>query len=327
MNNVYRQPTQFAPYARYAHAQHSTENFPCAENNIQYLDACATPAPSTSIPGECEVKKRLELLQSLQTTLDPDELLQIFFQGVQAVTPVEGLSYLNEADGVHITVAKHAEHLFVHDLITPKELVGQLELSRSTPFQDWELDSLQFYLEAIVYPLKNALNFRAAFNASLKDPLTGAGNRIALNNTLQREIETSKRYNQAMAILMLDMDNFKNINDMFGHHQGDDVLISVVETMTEDVRTSDAVFRFGGEEFVILLSNTPLERAIQIAERLRSKIEALTLEKDGIRIITTSSIGIATMQADDTIATLLRRADYAMYEAKESGRNQVKIAR
>jgi diguanylate cyclase (GGDEF)-like protein len=129
-----------------------------------------------------------------------------------------------------------------------------------------------------------------------------------------------------MAVLMLDMDNFKNINDMFGHSQGDDVLISVVETIIEGVRTSDSVFRYGGEEFVILLSNTSLDRATHVAERLRVKIEALTLEEDGIRIMTTSSIGIAMLKANETMSKLLARADDAMYEAKRAGRNQVKIA-
>ncbi|MDK1025466.1 MAG: GGDEF domain-containing protein [Gammaproteobacteria bacterium] len=272
------------------------------------------------------MKIRLRLAEALQTTLDPEELLNIFYAEIQQLLPIDGLSYHHDIADVNIHVADHAEHLFSYNLVTSKELLGELKISRSTPFLAKELDFLNSHLDVIVYPLRNALNYRDAVNASMRDPLTGAGNRIALTNALHHEIEITKRYNQPMAVLMLDMDNFKYINDMFGHSQGDDVLISVVETMIEDVRTSDAVFRYGGEEFVILLNNTTLERATFIAERLRSKIEALTLEEDGLRIITTSSIGIAMMEPDETISRLLMRADKAMYQAKESGRNQVRVA-
>jgi diguanylate cyclase (GGDEF)-like protein len=295
-------------------------------NRSQFLDTRIIVAPPESMPKNSELKIRLQLTEALQRSLDPEELLSIFFTELHQLVPIDGLSYLHEIANIRINVAEHTEHLFTYNLITPKEHFGELKISKSVPFLDEELDLLHSHLDVIVYPLKNALNFRDAINASMKDPLTGAGNRIALTNALHHGIELAKRYQQTMAVLMLDMDNFKSINDMFGHSQGDDVLISVVETMIEDVRTSDSVFRYGGEEFVILLSNTTLNRANHIAERLRVKIEALTLEEDGIRIMTTSSIGIAMLKADETMSKLLARADGAMYEAKRAGRNQVKIA-
>lgn len=316
----------FAPVTQKTLSQSLFEALMFAANNDQHLDAILIHAPSHSMPRDSDMKIRLRLTEALQTTLDPEELLNIFYSEIQQFLPIDGLSYRYDIADISIHVAEHAEHLFNYALVTSKELLGELKISRSTPFLAEELDFLNSHLDVIVYPLRNALNYRDAVNASMKDPLTGAGNRIALTHALHHEIELAKRYNQAMAILMLDMDNFKYINDMFGHSQGDDVLISVVETMIDDVRTSDAVFRYGGEEFVILLSNTTLERATFIAERLRSKIEALTLEEDGLRIITTSSIGIAMMEPDETISRLLMRADKAMYQAKRAGRNQVKVA-
>jgi len=273
------------------------------------------------------MKFRLGLLEKLQISLDPHALLEIFFNEIQQILPVDGMSFEQDIADININVAHHSEHRFSYSLVTSKELVGELIISRHEPFAAAELSQVRHHLDTIVYPLRNALNHQDAVSASLRDPLTGAGNRIALNSALQREIELTKRYSQSLSVLMLDMDNFKNINDIFGHNQGDEVLVSVVETMQEDLRGSDFIFRYGGEEFVILLSNTILERAIEIAERLRSKIERLAIEEDGIRIITTSSIGIAMLDKSDTINKLLNRADEAMYEAKTSGRNQVIVSR
>lgn len=317
---------RFAPDTQKNLSEALSQALVFAANRDQYPDNGIIVASVESMPRDSEMKFRLQLTEALQKTLDPERLLHILYAELQHLLPIDGLSYLHEIADVKIDVAEHAEHIFTYNLVTPKEHVGELKISRSNPFLGEELDLLHAHLDAVVYPLRNALNYRDAVNASLKDPLTGAGNRIALTNALHHEIALTKRYNQSMAVLMLDMDNFKNINDMFGHSQGDDVLISVVETMTDDVRTSDSVFRYGGEEFVILLSNTTLERANHIAERLRGKIEALTLEEDGIRIITTSSIGIAMLEAHETMSKLLARADKAMYDAKEAGRNQVKIA-
>ncbi len=273
-----------------------------------------------------QMKVRLRLLEKLQQSLEVETLLEVFFEEVQHILPLDGLSFTHESDGINVKVAETAKYLFRYDLVASRELIGELTVSRNQPFVNQEINLLRQYLDTIVYPLRNALNYREAVRASLKDPLTGAGNRIALTNSLQREIERSKRYHQPMAVLMLDMDNFKNINDMFGHKQGDDVLVNVAEIMFEDLRGSDSIFRYGGEEFVVLLSNTDLEWAIHIAERLRNKIEKLAIEQDSIRIITTTSIGIAMLDPRESIMKLLDRADKAMYEAKESGRNQVKIS-
>lgn len=272
------------------------------------------------------MKFRLRLFEKLQQSLELETLLEIFFSEAQQILPLDGLSFTNEVAGIDISVAKPAQYLFRYSLVASRELVGELTIFRNQPFANQEINLLRQHLDTIVYPLRNAINYREAVSASLKDALTGAGNRVALTSALYREIELSKRYRQSMAVLMLDMDNFKNINDIFGHNLGDEVLVNVAETMFEDLRGSDSIFRYGGEEFVVLLSNTNLEWAIHIAERLRSKIEKLSVQQDSIRIITTTSIGIAMLDSRDSITKLLERADRAMYEAKAAGRNQVKVS-
>lgn len=281
--------------------------------------------PRVSMNGADAISK-LQLAECLQTTLDVESLLQRFDDCLTEQLAIDGVHYVNELHRIDIQIAHKADHDFACKLVTPDDLIGDLSVSRAMPFMEYEREIIKSFIDLLIYPLRNALHYREALTASLQDPLTGAGNRISLNNALQHEIEMTRRYRQDMAVLMLDMDEFKNINDMFGHAQGDEVLIRAVEIIQEDVRSSDEVYRFGGEEFVILLAATKLAEATQIAERLRAKIEGLTLEQDGVRIITTSSIGIAMLHASDSIESLLDRADSAMYSAKQSGRNRVIIA-
>jgi diguanylate cyclase (GGDEF)-like protein len=106
-------------------------------------------------------------------------------------------------------------------------------------------------------------------HGALRDPLTDTGNRIAMDQTLQREIDMSRRHLQPLSLLMLDIDHFKQINDTHGHSAGDDVLKAVAASIKGQLRNVDMVFRYGGEEFLILLSNTAREAAAMVGERLR----------------------------------------------------------
>ncbi len=128
-----------------------------------------------------------------------------------------------------------------------------------------------------------------------------------------------------MAILMIDLDRFKSINDTFGHTCGDEILKQLVKTMKEEIRGSDVIFRYGGEEFVVLLNSTDLEKATYIAERLRERIANLDLQHKGETIPTSVSIGLSILNPEDTVTRLLERADFAMYAAKNDGRNKVRI--
>lgn len=298
---------------------------PQSSNTVDIND---TPVVLSQFDGrekDAELDVSLRLIQILQTTLDLEHLLDLFYAEVQQAVPFDGLRYTQDEQVIDCTVGKQARNKCSYRLITSKDNLGEITFSRSKRFKETELSILENILKIIVYPLRNALNYRDAVRASLTDPLTGAGNRISLINTLRREIELARRYNQPMLVLMVDMDRFKSINDTFGHGCGDDILKQLTATMTDEIRRSDSVFRYGGEEFVILLSNTSEELAVQIAERLRCTIESLNCESDGKKVPTTVSIGIASLRNGDTISKLLERADQAMYRAKTSGRNQIQV--
>ena len=130
---------------------------------------------------------------------------------------------------------------------------------------------------------------------------------------------------ESYALVLLDLDHFKRINDYYGHHKGDETLIRVSEVLTLLLRESDVVGRFGGEEFILILKNSNLEKAAQVAERCRAAIQQLEIySDDGQRIHVTASFGIALSSPELRPQQLLSQADKALYQAKASGRNLVK---
>lgn len=164
------------------------------------------------------------------------------------------------------------------------------------------------------------------------DGLTRLSNRNSFIDRGQSEIERVRRQNSPagspLSCIMIDLDHFKMINDTWGHHAGDEVLIAASKIMLDSARTNDEVGRYGGEEFAVLLPNTGMLKARLIAERLRHKIANAQVVVDGQTIEVTASFGIATFpsQGVEVIADLLKTADKALYEAKESGRNKVVTA-
>ncbi len=155
---------------------------------------------------------------------------------------------------------------------------------------------------------------------SITDQLTGIFNRLKLNQLLNSEIERSKRYNTPLSLLLLDVDHFKGINDNHGHPAGDSVLAEIAELLEQHSRSSDNVGRWGGEEFVVICTETHLDGATQLAESLRAIIAShmFTINRQ-----ITASIGTTSLRADDTLETLMERVDRALYQAKENGRNCV----
>jgi diguanylate cyclase (GGDEF)-like protein len=155
------------------------------------------------------------------------------------------------------------------------------------------------------------------------DALTGQWNRRALDEVLKRQVERFAASGKPFSILMLDIDFFKNINDEFGHMVGDDVLRAFAQGLREFLRADDFCARFGGEEFVVVLPDTPLATAIAIGERIRAGVAQTPLLTKP-RVQATVSIGVATMEQGQSIHELFAAADAAVYLAKNEGRNQVR---
>lgn len=157
---------------------------------------------------------------------------------------------------------------------------------------------------------------------SATDRLTGAWNRVHFDKTIASELSRSVRYRQPLALIFFDIDHFKKVNDTYGHAIGDEVLRELVKVVRNSIRTSDMLFRWGGEEFVILAPSTSYRSAARLAETLRAKIERHEIETAGNITI---SLGVAEHVSSESEITWFCRVDKALYAAKNSGRNRVVV--
>ncbi|RMQ36417.1 MULTISPECIES: sensor domain-containing diguanylate cyclase [Pseudomonas syringae group genomosp. 2] len=155
------------------------------------------------------------------------------------------------------------------------------------------------------------------------DPLTGLNNRRAAEHTLERLIDTARISGKPFSLIIGDIDHFKSVNDRYGHPAGDRVLTSVAVILKQRIRLQDVAARWGGEEFLILVPDSSLDHAAELADRIRKGVEGLLIPNAGS---VTISLGVAQLSPGETAASLIQRADKALYQAKRRGRNRVDIA-
>jgi diguanylate cyclase (GGDEF)-like protein len=194
-------------------------------------------------------------------------------------------------------------------------------------FSESELQLLSMVGTSLSLALHNAAIHQQMQELASRDGLTGLLNRRTLEEVLSRELKAGTRYRASACLILVDVDHFKQVNDLFGHVGGDRVLTEIATVMQEAVRDTDSVGRYGGEEFGIVLPHTDLTRAAVLAERLRDQIERHAFDVDGGSVKITVSVGIAQIP-DKTIGTVpgwMAAADAALYEAKGCGRNGVVI--
>lgn len=274
---------------------------------------------------EQELTTRVRLAQALQMSLDPNEVLNLFYKHVQTVIGFSGLTFKFSGEVSDLKIGRECLHHCDYRLTTDEGYLGEIIFSRSKRFAEIELITLEFLLGSLIYPLRNALRYQTAMRLALLDPLTLLGNRTALDAALNRELQMAERHQHELSLLMVDVDFFKKINDTYGHHRGDLVLCEIAKVIQAACRGSDITFRYGGEEFVVILGKTDAMGAKIIAERIRQQISETQISYNGKVIATTVSIGIATRHSNEKerINDLFERADKALYSAKESGRNCV----
>ena len=218
-------------------------------------------------------------------------------------------------------------------LLRGGELIGHLNLASAKPDR-FTADSGTHFLERLsaifCICLENALNHERLKQAGLTDPLTGVNNRRYFDCRCHDAVSHARRHDTPLACMFLDIDKFKRINDTLGHHAGDEVLCKVAHLIKLQLRSHDILARYGGEEFVVLLPQTALGQACEIAERIRITLAAHTFEifaADNLAV--TISIGVAMLpdaagdEIDACTQKLVSAADAALYQAKTGGRNRV----
>jgi diguanylate cyclase len=162
--------------------------------------------------------------------------------------------------------------------------------------------------------------------AAMRDPLTGLPNRRAYDQQLAQEHARWKRFGQPLALLVFDVDDFKQVNDTFGHKSGDRALVLIARALGENRRETDLVARLGGEEFVVLLPGAEEADALRIAEQMRAAVAGCGLHAHQQPVRITVSGGLAVFRGDEDPEAVFERADAALYQAKRNGKNRVEVA-
>jgi diguanylate cyclase (GGDEF)-like protein len=229
--------------------------------------------------------------------------------------------------------AAHAAAVAMRSVVaapgTSAEYVGVLSIARrSARFSPRELELLEYLAGQSVVSIENASLHSAVQRQAVTDELTGLANVRAMHAILERELERARRFGNSVAIVMLDIDNFKKVNDTYGHQRGDEVLAGVAGVLRDLSRDIDAPARYGGEEMVVVLPGTDGAGAAQLAERMREGVERLHVplgDDEYLRV--TASFGVAAMpESAAGKAGLIAAADAALYRAKRGGKNRVELA-
>lgn len=281
------------------------------------------PKPSIIQAKKMELAHALELASMLHTTLDVEKLIELFSAEVQKSVSHESISFQNKDLNLLLAHGNKGKTLCSYRLLIAGQNLGEITFTTNEKeFTDKDAKQLEFLIPSLLHPLRNALMYYQALITALKDPLTGVNNRTSFDATLQREVDLATRHATPLALMVVDVDHFKKINDTYGHLVGDCVLRDVANCISKCIRSTDILFRYGGEEFVVLLNNTSPEGAHLLAERIRLSIGKQERTYGKVAVKTTVSLGVAIMQEKEEGLSLFKRADEAMYQAKQQGRNR-----
>jgi len=267
------------------------------------------------------------LTRRLSTTLSLEIQLGILAEELGQLVPFEALHYRHQIarqDFVFAT-GMGGPHRCEYRLGLEGEDFGTLTLCRRRKFSEEELQGVEMIIGAVICYLRNACQFLAIEQAAHTDVLTGIANKRAMNDALQRSSLLADRYGEQYSLILCDLDHFKAVNDNHGHVVGDHLLKTAARALEQSLRTSDSVYRFGGEEFAILLPHTDEKNARDVADRVRTAIAGIRVDCGDSGVSVTASCGVAMYLEGETPEQWLARADEALYRAKAQGRNCTRL--
>jgi diguanylate cyclase (GGDEF)-like protein len=216
-----------------------------------------------------------------------------------------------------------ATRVILLPLVAREKILGTLWMW-GNELKESDLPAANVFASQVAISLENARLYREIQRLAITDELTGLYNRRGIMELGQREFNLAARYDRPLSAVLIDIDHFKNVNDSHGHAAGDQVLRVMGEQCRQHVRGTDLVGRFGGEELLLLLPETKIKAACEAAERLRTLIEEMEVQREQSKIKVTISLGVAERKGNmEELAELIHRADEALYAAKEGGRNRV----
>jgi len=272
---------------------------------------------------ESLTEESLRTMYILQSTLDINILIELFDHELKKMVSHDYLNYKNSVENINIDLGEIIKEKLIFNLKINNNSLGKFVIARNIKFNKWEINEIKNLMSVLVQPINNALLYRQAITNASIDPVTKLNNRTLFNKIINQEIDFAHRYEQKLLLMMIDLDNFKKINDNFGHNIGDVLLNLLGQELTKFMRRSDLVFRYGGDEFCIILRNSILDGAKKLANRVRNNIDENEFNCNDVKIKISVSIGLAKLHDGDDSITFIERADKLLYDAKNAGRNNV----
>lgn len=275
-------------------------------------------------------KTRSKVLPCIDTALhmhlEIESLVREFSRCAALQVPHSGLYYATPDQALKLNIGREARHRCRFRFKFKGNDLGEIAVMRGKRFRRREAVLLDQDMRLLLPPLFNALRYWRAIQASYTDPLTGIYNRSFMDEALHRETGLAHRHANPLSILVLDIDGFKIINDSLGHTAGDIVLKRVARTIAGCLRATDLVARYGGDEFLVILSNTDLSGARTLSKQIMRRLDDAEHDQQPAVSRPTVSIGVAGLQPGESETELFHHADRALYRAKRKGGNRVSAA-
>lgn len=269
--------------------------------------------------------KILQMSDLLSRHLKVADILKVFSAEIMSLIPHNSYRYVSEQLKEPVRNGKVDHHSLNYRLTIQQMELGELTLYRKQPFSTNELCQFEDLLCGLVYPLRNALMYQSAVTSAYRDPLTNINNRAAMDKLLPREVGLAKRHDQRLALMIMDLDGFKSVNDSCGHDVGDQVLQSVARVIQSRLRDTDMLFRYGGDEFVAALPYTDVQGAIDVAERILGGIKKMVKNEYYESSPIGMSVGLSMLHAGDDFNRFFKRVDKALYRAKKDGKHRIVV--
>ena len=266
---------------------------------------------------------KLRIITTPHSSLHVRDIVPKLAREIRRIVSGVSVRYRNRNAHLLVDDGIRETNCYSYELNLVGKLLGEISFRASSPYWNSEQMILKILLCSLVHPLRNALLYERALKMALKDPLTGVNNRASMRAHINQHISLAQRQNTPLSVLMIDIDLFKSVNDHYGHIVGDIVLTHVAKHIINCTRTSDGVFRYGGEEFVVMLPSTASKGAELLADRIRSDIESMAIESLAIHSNVTVRVGVAHYKLGESQISLLKRTDDMLLAAKRSGRNRV----
>lgn len=275
-------------------------------------------------------------LESVQTAFDASTFFRQMIQKSEPQYFGNSRGFVTDLIGLNVPIATLQRMLITvgidenMPMMYLPLIVSESEIGRMWLWSDRlepnDLPVHSIFASQVAIALENARLYAEVRTLAMTDDLTGLYNRRQLFQIARQEIEKARAYAQDLSLIIVDLDEFKAVNDTYGHVVGDEVVVEVANRCRLHARKSDLLGRYGGDEFIILLPNTDLQAAATVAERLREMIQTRAVKTTGGDVFITASLGVASIAEDTTdLVSLLIHADKSLYAAKQSGRNKVVV--